>query len=289
MKKKLFLTALCSLIAFSGISAQSLAPSGDYYKLKKVIPVAGRQGIAVDKDYYYVSSSTGLYKYDKEGKLILKNENPFEGFEKPVNHFGDIEVHNGEIITGVEKFVAGDVENIQIAIYDAKTLAYKYSIDFGEIEQPEVCGITVDRKTNTAWMADWTRGWYAYKYDLNTKKYIGKVHLQPSPQWQQGIYFIDGKILLTADDGDADLNEPDNIYIADVSDPAKTAVDVTKWRAMTEFKLAGEIEGLTIDPTNDDLLVLNNRGAIIKMGMPSGFYPGYDKEIHEVYVYERTK
>lgn len=289
MKKFFLLTCLILTSVGVTIQAQSLAASGNDYKLKKVIEVAGRQGIAVDNNYYYVSSSTALYKYNKDGVLVTKNETPFVGFTKEVNHFGDIEVNNGEIITGVEYFNAGDVKNIQIAIYNANDLSYKYSLDFGDIEQPEVCGITIDRENNIAWMADWTQGYYVYKYDLNTKIYIGKVHLQPSPQWQQGVYYIDGKLLLTADDGDADLNEPDNIYIADVSDDSKTATDVIKYRAMTEFKKAGEIEGLTIDPTNNDLLVLNNRGAIIKMGMPKGFYTGYDKEIHEVYIYERVK
>ena len=282
---------VCFMLCLIGVTAQAqkLASSGDDYKLKKVIEVAGRQGIAVDENFYYVSSSTGLYKYKKNGELVAKNETPFVGFAKEVNHFGDIDEYNGEIITGVEYFNAGDVRNIQIAIYDANDLSYKYSIDFGDIEQPEVCGITIDRNNNIAWMGDWTQGNYVYKYDLKNKKYLGKVHLQPSPQWQQGVYFVDGKLLITADDGDADLNEPDNIYIADVSDPSKTSVDVVKYRSMPEFKKAGEIEGLSIDPTNNDLLVLNNRGAVIKMGMPKGFYPGYDKEIHEVYIYEKVK
>lgn len=282
---------VCFILCLLGgtMSAQKLASTGNAYRLKDVIEVAGRQGIAADKDYYYVSSSTGLYKYKKNGELVAKNEKPFQGFTKEVNHFGDIDVNKGEIITGVEWFDSGNVRNIQIAIYDAKDLSYKYSIDFGEIEQPEVCGITIDRDNNIAWMADWTEGNYLYKYDLNTKKYLGKVHLQPSPQWQQGVYYVDGKMLITSDDGDADLNEPDNIYIVDVSNPGKSTGDVVKFRTMNEFKHAGEIEGLSIDPTNDDLLVLNNRGAIIKMGMPKGFYPGYDKEIHEVYIYEKVK
>ncbi|WP_185145270.1 hypothetical protein [Apibacter muscae] len=279
----LFITG-CTLM-----NAQKLAHSGSDYTLKKVIPVEGRQGIAVDKDYYYVSSSTALYKYDKQGSLITKNEKPFENFEKKVNHFGDIDIHNGEIYTGVEYFNSGNVENIQIAVYDAKDLKYKYSIEFGEIEQPEVSGITIDRKNNIAWMSDWTEGWYLYKYDLKNKKYLGKVHLQPSPQWQQGVYYIDGKILITSDDGDSDLNEPDNIYIANVSNPLQTTTNVEKFRSIPEFKKAGEIEGLSIDPTNNDLIILNNRGAIIKKGMPSGFYPGYDKEIHELYIFEKSK
>ena len=39
----------------------------------------------------------------------------------------------------------------------------------------------------------------------------------------------------------------------------------------------------------EDLLVLANRGARIVLGMPRGFYPGYDGEVHEVYVFEKVK
>lgn len=286
--KKLLLATL--LLGFTTINAQEIAKSGKDYKLKNVITVDGRQGIAADKDFYYVSSSTALFKYDKTGKLITKNEKPFIYFKKEVNHFGDIDVYNGEVYTGVEFFESGNVRNIQIAVYDAKTLDYKYSIDFGQIEQPEVCGIAIDKQNDIAWMADWTQGNYIYKYDLKNKKYIGKIHLQPSPQWQQGIFYNNGKVLITADDGDADLNEPDNIYIADVNtSDDQTRTNVSLFRSIPEFKKEGEIEGITIDPTNNDLLILNNRGSIIKMGMPSGFYPGYDKEIHEVYIFERIK
>lgn len=285
--KKLILALL--VVGFTSMNAQKLAKSGSSYKLKKVIPVEGRQGIAIDKDYYYVSSSTALFKYDKNGNLITKNDKPFTKFEKQVNHFGDIDIYNGEVYTGVEFFDSGVVRNIQIAVYDAETLDYKYSIDFGEIEQPEVSGITIDRKNNIAWMSDWTSGWYVYKYDLKTRKYIGKVHLQPSPQWQQGVYHIDGKLLITSDDGDSDIPEADNVYIADVSDQNQTRAEVSLFRSIPEFKRAGEIEGLSIDPVTNDLVILNNRGAIIKMGMPSGFYPGYDREIHELYIFEKTK
>ena len=33
------------------------------------------------------------------------------------------------------------------------------------------------------------------------------------------------------------------------------------------------------------MLVLANRGKRIVLGMPKGLYPGYDREIHEVYVF----
>lgn len=58
---------------------------------------------------------------------------------------------------------------------------------------------------------------------------------------------------------------------------------------MDDFLRAGEIEGLTIDPVTGELLVLANRGSRIELGMVKGFYPGYDKELHEVYIYEKVK
>ena len=60
---------------------------------------------------------------------------------------------------------------------------------------------------------------------------------------------------------------------------------------MKDFRRAGEIEGLTIDPVTDDLLVLNNRGTQIILGMSQGPFKdeGYTKEIHEVYIYEKVR
>lgn len=181
-------------------------------------------------------------------------------------------------------------KNIQVAVYDAKTLEYKYSIPWNEDSgQVEVCGLAVDRENNMVWMADWTKGRYLYRYNLSTKKYDGKVHLRPDPQYTQGIFCINGKVLISADDGDANFDESDNIYIADVSDYKKTTSYVNLFREMSDFKRAGEIEGLAIDPINSDLLVLANRGTKIDRGMPIGFYEGYDKEIHELYIYKKVK
>ena len=113
-------------------------------------------------------------------------------------------------------------------------------------------------------------------------------HLRPVPQWQQGIYMAGGQMLISADDGDADLDEPDNLYIADLRD-GKSYAAVLPFRMMSDFRRAGEIEGLTVDPVTDELLVLSNRGSRIVLGMVRGFYPGYDSELHEVYVYEKVK
>ena len=254
-----------------------------------MISVEGRQGIAADSAYYYVSGSTALYKYDKQGRLVAENERPFEGLPLAANHIGDIDVWNGEIYAGIETFDDGRGENIQVAVYDANTLQWKRSIDWEpESGQVEVCGLAVDRDGGMVWMADWVDGRYVYGYDLATGKYVRKVHLRPVPQWQQGIFMSGGRMLISADDGDADLGEPDNLYIADLRD-GKSCATVLPFRSMDDFRRTGEIEGLAVDPATDDLLVLANRGARIVLGMPRGFYPGYDREIHEVYVYEKVK
>ena len=74
MKRIFFVLAL--MAAGTALRAQSL---GGEYRLKRIVPVEGRQGIAADSNYYYVSGSTALYKYDKQGRLVAENEHPFEG------------------------------------------------------------------------------------------------------------------------------------------------------------------------------------------------------------------
>ena len=66
---------------------------------------------------------------------------------------------------------------------------------------------------------------------------------------------------------------------------------VELFREMSDFRRAGEIEGLSIDPVNDDLVVLNNRGTLIVLGMSQGPFAeeGYTGEIHELYIYEKVK
>lgn len=269
--------------------APPLLREGDAYRLSRVIPVEGRQGVAADSNYYYVSGSTALYKYTKQGKLVAVNERPFEGLPLPANHIGDIDVWRGEIYAGIETFCDGVGEHIQIAVYDAATLRWKRSIAWEPSSgQVEVCGLAVDRDNARVWMADWVDGRYLYEYDLKTGAYLRRVHLRPVPQWQQGIFMLGGRMLLSADDGDADLDEADNLYVADLRG-ATTCATVLPFREMGDFRRAGEIEGLTIDPATGELVVLSNRGSRIVLGMVRGFYPGYDREVHELYIYERVR
>ena len=91
MKKPIFffLTLILTITA----NAQHLGTS---YRLKKVISVLGRQGIAIDRDYYYVSDTKALYKSDKQGNVVMKNLQPFQNPEI-ANHFGDIAAKRGFI------------------------------------------------------------------------------------------------------------------------------------------------------------------------------------------------
>ncbi len=321
MKKLMILLALCSF--GMAVSAQHI---GSEYRLKKVIQVEGRQGIAIDENYYYVSNTRALLKYDKEGNLVAKNDKPFKNPEL-ANHFGDIDIYNGEIYTGNEKFEFGRGFNLSIDVYDAETLQWKRSLPWSpESGQVECSGIAVDREKNMVWLSDWVDSRYVYCYSLETGKYYTKMQCRATPYWCQGIFIADGKMLFTADDGESTYHIPDNIYIADISavpytglvqgtepvkkDPysveLKDGKVVTRtgliaggamagrcelFREMNDFRRAGEIEGLSIDPTNDDLVVLNNRGTQIILGMSQGPFAneGYTKEISELYIYERIK
>lgn len=283
------------------LAACALGCSERGYVLDRVIEVEGRQGVAADADCYYVSGSTGLYKYSKDGTPVQSNEAPFGALELPANHFGDIDVYGGEVYTGIETFVDGVGQNIQIGVYDAATLEYRYSIPWvAESGQVEVCGLAVDRDHGRVWMADWVQGHELYCYDIATRSYLGKIALDPAPALQQGIYCLDGRIVISSDDGDADNDAPDHLYVCDPypdgRDLIAEAVDryapaatvpVTLFREMDDFIRAGEIEGLCFDEDGGSLLVLSNRGSRIVLGMVKGFYPGYDREIHDLYIYRR--
>ena len=261
------------------------------YTLQTVFPVAGRQGIACDGEFYYVSGSTSLYKYTKEGELVAKEENPFNGYEVAANHIGDIDVFENELYLSIEWFVDGQGKDIQIAIHDADTLQFKRSFPFEESSgQLEVSGIAVDRDSRQIWMSSWVggdSGKHLYQYDLDSGHYLGKLAMDKPPQWVQGVYVHQGLLYLTADDGDAELNEYDHLYTVSPTGDNKSQVQLD-W-TFEEVRRVGEIEGLAVDPTTDELLVHFNRGKRIVQGMPKGLYPGYTEEIHEVYVFSRNQ
>ncbi len=285
-----FLRVLAVVVLAAGCAADDPAgPSPDLekaqYELLRVIDVAGRQGIATDGVHYFVSGSTALYVYSKDGELLKSNEEPFADLEKPANHIGDISVHDGKLFTGIEWFEDGRGHDIQIAIYDSETLSYEHSVLWDpESGQVEVSGLAVDVENGLLWMTDWVDGRYLYRYEISSGAYVGKLHLRPVPQWQQGIAAYRGSLYITADDGDAEDGESDNLWKVR-ADPLASAAYLTHEKTFDDFRDVGEIEGIAFDRAAGEMLVLANRGKRIVLGMPKGLYPGYEREIHEVYVY----
>ncbi len=259
------------------------------YTLSDVKAVNGRQGICSEGDYYWVSGSTTLTKYDKDFNIIAVNDHPLEGYELEVNHIGDIDVYQNELYLGVEYFMDGAGRNIQIAVYDGDTLELKRIFPFNaETGQLECSGIAVDGDSRIVYMTSWVddeSSSYLYMYDLDTTEYLGRMHLQPSPEWMQGVACCDGDLYVTCDDGIADDGEPDHMYRINVNED-RTSADVVLERTFDDVILQGEIEGLTFDKEKGLFLMLYNRGARIVLGMPQGFYDGYSEEIHEVFLYD---
>jgi len=262
------------------------APNSPYqYELKRVLEVKGRQGVATDGERYYVSGSTALHAYAKDGTLLASNETPFEELEKDANHIGDISVHDGEIYAGIDLFLDGRAQNLQIAVYDAEALEYRRSIDWNaDSGQVNISAVAVDPDRGAIWTTDWVNGSFLYRYDLENGAYVGKLHLRPVPQWQQGIAAYRGALFLTADDGDAERDEWDNLWRV-VPEEGESAVFVSHERTFDDFRFPGEIEGLDFDEAAGELVVLANRGKRIVLGMPKGLYPGYESEIHELHIY----
>ena len=262
------------------------------YELISTQRVDGRQGIAWENGEYWVSGSASLSRYDGDWNLIGLNESPFDGMDGSVNHIGDIDVCGGELYAGVEYFADGVARDIGIAVYDAGTLALRRCHAFDPSSgQTEVSGIAVDPDHGIIWMCSWAdgeTGRYLYKYAMEDGSYLGKVHLQSPPQWLQGVAYYDGCLYLTADDGTADDGEPDHLYRG-VADPDSTSMTVTLERTFDDVTLQGEIEGVSFDRENGCLLISYNRGAQVVLGMPLGFYEGYEEEIHEIFTYAMEK
>ena len=258
------------------------------YALTSSVEVMGRQGVCAEGGNYWVSGSASLAKYDKDWNLVLINDDPFKGYDLEVNHIADIDVYENELYIGAEYFMDGVGKNIQIAVYDGDTLELKRTFPFeAESGQLECSGIAVDPDTKSVWMCSWVgeeSGRYLYRYDLETGAYLSKIHMQMPPQWLQGVAYYDGCLYMTADDGTADDNEPDHLYRTRITD-GSTFCTVTLERTFDDVTKQGEIEGLSFDKEAKSLLLLYNRGARIVLGMPKGFYDGYDREISEVFIY----
>ena len=163
MKKKVCLF-LALLFVLSSCAAAGSRPEDvgsvmlplNRYEMKGSVEVKGRQGVCSEGDFYWVSGSATLAKYDRDWNLISLNEDPFVGYTLEVNHIADIDVYNNELYIGAEYFIDGIGTNIQIAVYDGDTLTLKRTFPFNaESGQLECSGIAVDPDTKTVLMCSW--------------------------------------------------------------------------------------------------------------------------------------
>lgn len=287
----LIAVAVCLLAVPASAETIGAVKAGGY-ELTSVHRVNGRQGVCVEGDYFWVSGSTTLTKYDRNWNVVAENTDPFAGFDLEVNHIGDIDVWQNELYLGVEYFMDGTGKNIQVAVYDGDTLELKRVFPFrSDTGQLECSGIAVDPDSGTVYMCSWIdddSSAYLYMYDLESGTYRGKLRMDPAPKWIQGVTYDGGNLYVTSDDGDADEDAPDHMYRISPGEGSLTG-SVTLEKTFTEVLKQGEIEGLAFDRAGNRFLLLYNRGARIILGMPSGFYDGYSEEIHEVYVFDPVR
>ena len=259
------------------------------YVRTEVVDVGGRQGVCTDGEHYWVSGSGVLIKYDRDWNELAVNKKPLGDFEEKVNHIGDLDVYKDELYIVAEYFANGLGDNIQIAVYDADTLEFKRFLSFApESGQQECSGIAVNPDTGTLWLCSWAArdsSSYLYRYDLSSGTYQGKVEMVTPPQMIQGIAYYDGSFYMTADDGDAEANAPDHLFRTTIEYGKDTCVVVPE-KTFDDVTRQGEIEGLSFDKKNRQLLVLYNRGLRITDGRSRGYYDGYRNEISEVFVYD---
>lgn len=258
------------------------------YSLFKVVDVNARQGICASSDYYYVSSSKSLAKYDKNWNLIAENTDPFSyGYDLPVNHIGDLDVSGSYLYCVVEKFSHGKAENKQIALYDANTLQLVSLFPINaESGQAECAGICVNEEENLLLSCEWGNeesAKYLYEYDLSTGSFLGRIYMENAPSQIQGIAYYNGSYYISADDGDADNDQEDHIYKLTLSADGRASLQAEK--GIAEVSRQGEIEGLAFDENRNQLLVLYNYGQRIVNGVKYDFYDGYGEEQHKIYLY----
>ncbi len=258
------------------------------YSLFSIVDIPARQGICASPDYYYVSSSKSLAKYDKNWNLVAENTEPFAaGYDLPVNHIGDLDISGSYLYCVVEKFSQGRAENKQIALYDADTLQLISLLPIDpESGQAECAGICVNEEENLLLSCEWgdsESASYLYKYDLSTGAFLGRIYMENAPSQIQGIAYYDGNYYISADDGDADKDQEDHIYKLTLSENGSAYLHAEK--GIAEVARQGEIEGLSFDESRKQLLVLYNYGQRIVNGVKYEFYDGYREEQHKIYLY----
>lgn len=96
-------------------------PMYKYELMPRALPsLNGKQGIAMDNAFFYVSDNNKLIKYDKNWNLIKEIDNVSDYFTQVdgTHHIGDIEVYDNLIFTVGENFSGSVGTAIELGIFN---------------------------------------------------------------------------------------------------------------------------------------------------------------------------
>jgi hypothetical protein len=278
-------------IALGAVACAGSPPSppkaaGPTWRLERRLEIEGRQGIAGLDDGFVASGTTSLQRLDRDGRVVVRNDAPFEPWLPAGNHLGDIDVHAGRVYAPAERFSAGRGQDMHVALYDAASLTFQSAWPLDPRSgQREVAAVAVEASRARFWLADWSDGRFLYLYSLEDGSWLGRLALEPALTQVQGLALWGERLLVAADDGDSDIQQPDRVWVVDV-DEAAAKGQARPLFDLREAVFAGEIEGLAL--SGQQVVVLHDRGRRIVDGVSHGFYPGYTREIRELHFFVPT-
>ncbi len=223
--------------------------NGDIYPYESNTKVIGletldrSQGITNDGENWFFSGKGSISKVDIEtNEVIVKNDNPFEGFEDyGVDHVGGISYYNGYIYAALEDSKVW--QSPLVVLYDADTLEYAgkfVQFDTGLMFRgcPWVC---CDSERGLFYVANSRDTTEMYCFDLDTLEYVKTVSFETEMVAIQGAEMYKGIMYAATNDTTRAVYQvdPDNGKITKYFD-----------RIMYEPKLidnfGGEGEGITV-------------------------------------------
>ena len=238
-------------------------PMYKYELMPRALPsLNGKQGIAMDNAFFYVSDNNKLIKYDKNWNLIKEIDNVSDYFTQVdgTHHIGDIEVYDNLIFTVGENFSGSVGTAIELGIFNTDLQWVLTRNIYPEAHGiQEVSGITLDVNKKIMWISSWCdgdSGQYLYAYSYPNFSFIRKIKTNPWVQKIQGIKFYKDFIFASCDDNNpwsGDHVEKDHLYRINLK-TGKACLEHT----FNEFSDNKETEGLTIDTKTGYFLIMQN-------------------------------
>lgn len=147
--------------------------------------INAHQGIATDKNYFYLFHTDSIKKTDKNWNEMDNNRDVLSEIGDKINHLGDGDYHDGKLYVPVEYWDNYDNFRLQhIAVWNASDLSYIGKHDISD-QNHEVAGITVD--SIYIYIVSFYNGTAIWKYNLSNFSYAGCISLSKNIKNIQGI------------------------------------------------------------------------------------------------------